>query len=184
MIQMEPKVILPDDRRKRAGALGCWITFRIRSDLKRISTGLAAALMLLFAPHAFANGLFCNVSATGVNFGAYNPLGPTATASTGSVSYQCLFGTARVSISQGASGTFAARSLSNPADPIKMLYNLYTDASHTVVFGDGTGGTQSVTGGQSVFFSTVTIQVYGLVPAFQDVAAGIFSDSLIVTLDF
>jgi len=75
--------------------------------------------------------------------------------------------------------------MTNPADPTrKMLYNLYTNASHTIVFGDGTGGTGTVTGTLSWFGNPVAVSVYGLIPALQNVSAGFFADQVTVTIDF
>jgi len=70
-----------------------------------------------------------------------------------------------------------------------LSYNLYFDAAFTQIRGDGTGGSQ-VGGGtltltpssrtQSVPASTI----YGRIPAGQDVAAGNYSDTIIVTVTY
>jgi spore coat protein U-like protein len=85
-------------------------------------------------------------------------------------------------LSTGSSGTFAPRALRNGTD--QLAYNLFRDAALTSVWGDGTGGT-------SVFFKTnphpikpVVLTIYGRIPSLQDVGAGSYADTIIVTANF
>ena len=128
----------------------------------------------------------CTVSASGVSFGAYNVLAPAPTDSTGSVVLECSPSdkNIRVSLSTGASGTYLARALTQGSD--QLLYNLYIDAAMTAVWGDGTGGTSVLsianwTGGPN---ASQIHTIYGRLPAQQDAAAGTYSDSIVVTVDF
>ncbi len=62
----------------------------------------------------------------------------------------------------------------------ELAYNIYLDAARTVVWGDGAGGTQTLevqNGDRSVSF-------YGRISAGQDVAAGPYSDAIVVTFNF
>lgn len=128
----------------------------------------------------------CTVSATGVSFGVYNILTPAPNDSTGSVVLQCSPSdkNIRISLSTGSSGTYAARTLTQGGN--QLLYNLYQDAARTAVWGDGTGGTSVLTianwtGGPN---AAQTHTIYGRMPAQQDAAAGTYSDSIVVTVDF
>jgi spore coat protein U-like protein len=82
-----------------------------------------------------------------------------------------------VSLSSGV-GTFAARQMRSGAQ--SLVYNLYLDASHLSIWGDGSPGTSllslSGTGGNYT--------VYGRIPAGQNVLVGGYSDTITVTLIF
>lgn len=68
-----------------------------------------------------------------------------------------------------------------------LQYNIYLTSSHTQVIGDGSAGTfapsdsGTVTAGQAY---QVTGFMYGFVPPLQDVAAGSYSDSIVVTVTY
>jgi spore coat protein U-like protein len=66
----------------------------------------------------------------------------------------------------------------------RLLYNLYLDAARTIVWGDGTGGSQTgpmvTTRGAG---GTTTAYVFGRIPAGQDVAAGVYGDTIRVTFE-
>jgi spore coat protein U-like protein len=158
-----------------------------RSRVPRVRACLALAVLAAFvcpAAHAVVLGA-CTVTATAVAFGTYTPLA-TAT-STGTISVACTLvvgsSTATAALSSGMSGTFTARTMSNGTGGT-LRYNLYTTAADSVVWGDGTGGSQTQTltinGLGSV---TVNATVYGLVPL-QDPAPGSYSDTITVTVNY
>ncbi len=64
-----------------------------------------------------------------------------------------------------------------------LNYNLYLDAARTSIWGDGTGGTAlftvAIPSGKAV-----NVTIFGRIPAGQDVAAGSYSDSIVVTIQF
>lgn len=66
----------------------------------------------------------------------------------------------------------------------RLRYNLYLDSSRTTVWGDGTGGTRVYSDRAQPNNHTVTVPVFGRIYGAQDVGAGSYADSLIVTLDF
>jgi len=86
-----------------------------------------------------------------------------------------------ISISRGQAGSYQ-RHLQGPRD--RLLYNVYADPQRQVVWGDGTGGTRVVSEHAKPNNKEVVIPVYGRIPAGQDVRAGRYTDSLIVTIDF
>jgi len=77
-----------------------------------------------------------------------------------------------------------------------LQYNLYLNAARTTVFGDGSGGTQTATcvTGITAFGCVgsnpsgpgrrATLPFYGRIPAGQDAAAGLYSDTVQVTIVF
>jgi spore coat protein U-like protein len=135
----------------------------------------------------------CTVSATGPVFGIYNPLSASPTYANGQVQATCTLlggGSTTVSLvssySTGNSGSYALRSMVTGAN--KLSYNLYFDAAYTQIRGDGTGGSQ--TGGASLSLNpgnptqTAMSTIYGRIPAGQDVAAGAYTDTIVVTITY
>ena len=101
------------------------------------------ALAVLFTRPALAV-LSCSASATPVTFGLYSPASAADLDSTGNVQVSCDGGRGLVSIqlSAGSSGDANDRRMFSGADSLR--YNLYDKASRNQVWGDGTGGTQTV----------------------------------------
>lgn len=134
-----------------------------------------AALLLLAAPALAAD---CTVNASGVAFGNYDVFSPAALNGAGTVSVTC---SPAISYSVGLStgnGSYSQRLLLSGSATLD--YNLYTDASRSVVWGDGTSGTSTVGGnGESVDHT-----VYGRIPAQQNVTTGSYGDTIIVTVTF
>jgi spore coat protein U-like protein len=153
--------------------------------MKRPRLRIGPVLAFLLAPGpAWAA---CTVSSTGVAFGAYNPQSGTADDSTGTINVDCHPSDHSVDIEIGAGlyGTIATRRMSSGAATLN--YNLYTTTTRNIIWGDGTQGsvTQTLTGG-SVSGGTRTFSavVYGRIPALQNVPAGTYNDTLIVTITF
>ncbi len=135
----------------------------------------------------------CSVTATGPAFGIYGPLNATPTYANGTVQVTCtlLSGGATTvtlvsSYSTGASGSYAMRTMLSGANTLN--YNLFYDAAYTQIRGNGTGGSQ--TGGATLNLSpgTPTLSasgtIYGRIPALQDVAAGTYTDTIVVTITY
>jgi spore coat protein U-like protein len=152
---------------------------------------LAVGAALL--PLAAGAVVSCGVTATGPAFGVYNPLSATPTYANGTVQVSCtlLSGGATTvtlvsSYSTGASGSYALRTMLSGANTLG--YNLYYDAAYTQVRGNGTGGSQ--TGGATLNLSpgnptlTASGTIYGRIPAGQDVAAGSYADTIVVTITY
>ncbi len=145
---------------------------------------LTLLLMPLCPRIVDAGGLMsCTISATAVSFGTYNPLTSTPLDTTGTVTYQCDFVVLpSITLSTGSSSTYAARTMQSGTDT--MSYNLYQDAVHLLVWGDGTGGTLTYTAVVSVLNVPVPVTVYARVPAQQNAAAGSYADTVVATIHF
>lgn len=121
----------------------------------------------------------CLVSAQGVSFGAYDSLVSGATESTGLVEISCSAQTSyQISLSSG-SGIFTERKMTNGAHT--LIYNLYTDPSYSFIWGDGSGLTNTVSGATA---TTQLHDIFGRIPARQDVAVGTYADVIMVTVVF
>ena len=153
-------------------------------------TLLLAALCVL-APAA-ARAANCTISGTGVAFGTYVPSSASPTDNTGTVTVTCilgLLGTVSYSIALNAGvnsgGSFANRRMSNGAN--FLLYQLYTNSTHTTVWGDGTGGTATVSDNYNCVLGcnrSLNYTVFGRIPALQWPKPGFYSDTIIATVTF
>jgi spore coat protein U-like protein len=131
----------------------------------------------------------CTASSSGVSFGAYSPLTTSATTSTGSVTVTCILvvelaGSYTVELSSGTSGSFTTRTLKNGSS--SLSYNLYTSASLAQVWGDGTGGTQTMTGSfpAALLMNVQTFNIFGNIPGGQNVPMGSYADTITVTVSY
>ena len=143
--------------------------------------GLALAGVLAMALPASA--ALCFLSTTGVSFGTYSVFTTTPLDSTGSVSIFCI-GDASVTVAldRGGAPTFTPRRMLQGTEALN--YNLYLDAARTKIWGDGTGGSQLYVNSGVQSLRTVTVTIFGRVPAQQDVSAGSYSNSITATINF
>jgi spore coat protein U-like protein len=63
-----------------------------------------------------------------------------------------------------------------------LKYNLYSDSTHMTIWGDGTGGSSTVTGTNG--HTTNNFTVYGQIPTPQGIAPNNYSDSITVTVTY
>lgn len=126
-----------------------------------------------------AAGATCGLSVLGVAFGNYDFQTSQNLDGVGRITVTCDVSTSyTIALSPGFAGTFASRSMQN--GPHQLTYNLYTDPAHISIWGDGTGGSTTVSGSGA----SVDHTVYGSVPAGQNPYVGSYSDSVTVTLTF
>ncbi len=143
-------------------------------------SGLAIAVLLLVALPAMAA---CAISTTGVNFGTYDVFATAPRDWTGSVTYRCtVTSPLMIILDKGGATTFNPRQMRNGSKALN--YNLYLDASRTIIWGDGTGGTHVYTDPAPVKNQSVTVTIFGRIPAGQDVNAGSYSNTITVTINF
>ena len=143
---------------------------------------LVAALAVSAEAQAITSCSIGNV--TSVAFGAYDPFSGIDLDSTGSLTYQCSgvgpSDTIVIHLGRGGSSGFFPRQMSNGG--ATLSYNLFLDASRLSVWGDGTGGTSlygPVTPPES---SNTTVNIFGRIPAGQNIPVGSYSDTLVITL--
>lgn len=142
----------------------------------------------------------CTVASTPLSFGNYDPASGAADEVTGSVTVTCsalsLLGlgstvATNIALSTGQSRSFSPRRMSG-ADTNGLPYNLYTTGSHSIVWGDTTGGTATVPLtvtmtqilGLLGFNGSATATVYGQIPAGEPVTAGNYTDTLGITVTY
>jgi spore coat protein U-like protein len=148
-------------------------------------TGGLAALLILFSWTGFAVAAKCSISTTPVNFGSYDVLSASSTDSSGAISVYCNSAT-YVTGSIGPSfnsGGFDPRQMRLTTGSELMDYNLYTDVVRTQIWGDGTGDTLTVSGTVPNKVTT-NFTIYGRIPAGQDILAGLYTETLTVTISW
>jgi spore coat protein U-like protein len=138
-----------------------------------------ATLMLLTPAAGWAN---CNISATNVSFGVYSLISGSPTNFSGSLTLTCTAGSGTgaytIALSTGAdSGNYAGRNMTSGGN--HLPYQLYMNAAHTQIWGNGTGGSVVFTGSDQVPKNggTSNITVYGQIAAHQNVPLGSYVDS-------
>jgi spore coat protein U-like protein len=137
-----------------------------------------AFLCWLTAVGTVTHAAQCSLSAIGVSFGSYDVFSSLDSDVTGSITVSCQSSaTYSISLSPGA-GSFVARKLTNVGS--QLAYNLFIDPQRLTIWGDGSGGTTTVsatgTGG--------TYTVFGRIPAGQNAYVGSYSDTIIVTVTY
>ncbi len=143
---------------------------------KLLRAALPTALLLATPLPAWA--ATCDVSADGVSFGNYDIFSEQSLDGAGSISVTCdVSATYSIALSPGG-GSYGARRMS--FGPQTLDYNLYDNATRSVIWGDGSAGTAVVSNTAMV----ATHTVYGRIPARQNVHVGNYTDSITVTLTF
>lgn len=129
----------------------------------------------------------CTITANPLAFGAYDPIVANAVAplnGTTTLNVVCTNGApATVTMGQGLNPVG-----NNPAAPVRQMasggnflgYFLYQNIGPTTVWGD-VGGPGEAYAGTGV---ATVVNVYGQIPAGQNVPAGSYSDTVIVTITF
>ncbi|WP_206956027.1 Csu type fimbrial protein [Trinickia acidisoli] len=124
----------------------------------------------------------CNINATNVTFAATS-VTTTALNATGSITAQCTSGDAwRIALNGGSSGSVTAREMQRSGGGGTISYQLYTNSTHSQIWGDGTSGTTMETGTGTG--NSVVLTVYGEVPSQTTPLPGSYSDTITATISF
>lgn len=149
---------------------------------------LGMSLLLTIAPlpaHAIA---VCTVSAVGPIV-TYDPNNSLATNGAGNVTVNCsligiisLLVAYQIQFSTGSSNSFSPRTMNYLSN--QLGYNLYTDAARSIVWGNGSPGTSVVSDGYLLGLGPVirNYPIYLQIPPSQFVPAGVYNDTITITL--
>lgn len=148
-------------------------------NLLAASFGVVLSASLTTAP-ALAACTFTNTVA--LSFPVYDIFAASDDNGTGAFTLTCSANTpAMISLSAGGSGSFSPRTMGGPGGAV-LSYNLYSDGGRSTVWGDGTGGSASVSRSLSAGIPQ-TFTVYARIFRNQaGVTAGQYSDSVMVTV--
>ncbi len=135
----------------------------------------------------------CVIETRPLSFGYYDPLNPIAISALAQVIYTCGVKdeitnrgvqNIRIEMSRGYSNSYSDRHMTT-ADPTEHLfYNVYLDADHRTVWGDGSNGTDYYFDPRPPNKEPVVVPVFGRIAPLQDVPAGQYIDVLQVTILF
>ena len=144
-------------------------------------SGAALVGFCLFLSPAIAA---CTISTTSVGFGAYHVFSPTPLDTTGSVTYRCgsQDTNIRITLDRGGASSFNPRRMLQGTQPLN--YNLFLDAARTIIWGDGTGGTQFYGNSNPPNNQNVTVTIFGRIPSGQDVSSGSYTNTITATVNF
>ena len=137
-----------------------------------------------------ASGASCNVdtSSAQIAFGTYDPLSLAPLDGVGTLKVICDKNNVSVvfALDRGGSSTFLPRQMNSGGN--LLPYNLYVGSpSSGIVFGDGTGGTQTGNATtQQVGLATFIgqVMVFGRIQPGQNAAFGSYSDTIHVQVTF
>ncbi len=150
----------------------------------RRKLALLAPLALLWAPVAMAENNRCTVSVSSVQFGTYSALRLGDVRTTGTVVYNCTQASPiTIAISRGGGSFLENRRMTQAG--FDLAYNLYLDAAGSIMWGDGTSGTQVYRDPAPAPNTNMSVPIYARVPANQRLAhTGPYDDNLIVTINY
>lgn len=155
--------------------------------MRRLVPFAMLAAMTPQAAHALLEA--CTVSTAPLVFGNYDPTSGAAVDSTGTVTVTCTAVTSisvnyTIALGTGLGGSYSPRQMTSGVNALP--YNLYTNASRSTVWGDGSGGTSLVSDGYTLGLLVVTrdYTAYGRIPGSQNVAAGAYADTVVVTVTY
>jgi len=145
-------------------------------------------LILLLDMATAARAQSCTVSATPISFPAYNAVSGLASDAASVVTTTCtglvyIGVTYEVRLDAGQSGNLLGRRMRHSTASSELGYQIYLNAAHTTVWGDGVQGS-SFTGTMllGVLTRIETRTVYGRIPASQQVTSGTYSDAPVMTV--
>ncbi len=163
---------------------------RLRAAHVGVALGLAVGMSAgASAATATANLLVttnvlsaCAVTALPLSFGDYDPTATTPAEATTSITVLCTAGTAyTVGLGQGQHGSsVTTRQMLGATTASLLNYALYRDAGRTQNWGTAAGTVEAGTAGALPALFTV----YGRVPAGQNVGTDIYSDTVLVTVNY
>ncbi len=141
---------------------------------------------LLFPLTAQAGNCRWNIFPTNINFGIYSVFSGAPVTGTSNFQIFCTPPvTGIVTLSRGSSATYSPRTMIRTAAPAtSMNYNLYRDAANTIIWGDGTGGTQFLSFTPVPGNTVLDATIYGTIPPGLDVLPGTYTDTIQATLDW
>lgn len=148
---------------------------------------VAATLFLAVVYPSLSPAQNCQVTVKNLEFGAYDNFSASPAEASGRVTVRCDGARAvpiTVFLDSGAhSSGFTPRRMRHGHREDHLGYLIFTDASMTVIWGDGTRGSSPVvkTVGAG---ETLELPVYGRIPPGQDVSVGRFADRVLVRVDW
>lgn len=122
----------------------------------------------------------CTVDVAPMAFGSIDPIANADTDSVTTLTVTCPADTAYSATVSAGAGTYADRRMTGAQGALS--YQIHTEASRSLVWGDGSGGTTALSGTAGP--AGETRNLYGRVPAQPMAIPGSYSDTLLVTVTY
>ena len=155
-----------------------------------MNLGIVSCTLALGLLASQAMAASCTATAVDVAFGRISTLSSAEQNTNGTVTVTCRSTVVEtvsfsLGLSTGYSGTYLHRHMQTNNGP-GFAYQLYLDPARTLVWGDGTGGTQVLRGSMTLRANTVRqdFAVYGRVFGHQKFPVGTFADNLTLLLNY
>jgi spore coat protein U-like protein len=130
----------------------------------------------------------CQINLSTLNFGNYDPLGTSSLDSVSNLEYFCSqpVPIVTITIDRGGAGSVLNRRMIKPGGhgTNVLLYNVYLDAAKTVIWGDGSQGSQIWSTPNPAVRTRINVPIYGRVPVGQDIGVGSYGDTLMITINY
>lgn len=132
----------------------------------------------------------CNISTSALNFGSVSSSIASNVDATATVTAQCTNTTPySIGLDNGANASGAQRRVRLAATANYVNYNLYTDSARSNAWKTSTATTSCTAGASTCALGTGTgsnqsVTVYGRIPPQSATAAGLFTDTVVVTVTF
>ncbi|APG30661.1 putative secreted protein [Granulibacter bethesdensis] len=151
---------------------------------------LKAAPLILFAVLALfpkSSMAQCIVSVSNLNFGVYDPFSSTPANTSSNInvtSCPILFGSYSVGLNTGqnAGGSYNNRSMRYNSQ--RLQYQIYTSNDRSNIWGNNSQGTVMQYGYCYFFACNNSFTMYGVIPRYQNVSPGFYSDTVVVTITY
>ena len=143
-----------------------------------LASKLTGSVLVSLAVCAPVAAVTCEISPQSVSFDNYDTLAPQPLDGIGNIAVICDSETTFTISLDSGSGSYAARRMSSGTQDLG--YNLDTDASRMMVWGDGSAGSGAVTNTGRI----VNQAIYGRIAPLQFIAAGTYGDQIVVTISY
>jgi spore coat protein U-like protein len=159
----------------------------------RSMTAMISATIVTLAVAMPSQAASCNVLLSLMAFGLYDTILPASNDTSASIQVTCTPGLGNplttpytITIAGTGSGNDSVRSVASGA--YKLYYQVYKDPARSTVWGNGgssgPGITSSVTSASSLLPAIQIHIAYARMPALQTIPPGIYTGSLLVTIDY
>ena len=142
-----------------------------------------SVLLMLISKAVFAAN--CSINAAPMSFPPYDIFKVSPVQSQSEINILCdsdVPYAVKVNAGMNSGGDFSSRHMTSGEANTVLFYNLYLDSNHTRIWGDGNGFSEYYQGLGSG--RTDIVRVFGQIPARQRVGAGLYTDSVVITIEW
>ena len=169
--------------------LVCELTTHLRQNLNALSHKrvIRYFVFLLFGLSSFFSVAHanCSVNTSVLSFVAYDFIAIGSNDSSTQLRIQCdpdIPYAVKMNAGLNSAGDYSQRQMQSAQGSTPLLYNIYLDASYSQIWGDGRGFSSFYSGLSSG--SPVVLPIYGRIPSKQPVAPGVYTDAVVITIEW